>query len=126
MIRCAKCGALFRSHYNQKKIWQCVTYREKGREACASKSIPDEILRRVCCALMGTESFDEDAFRKRVAFIEADNDPEGSFLVFHMTDGTEKLMRWNYPSRRESWTPEMKAKAAEQARKRAAERYGVR
>lgn len=39
-------------------------------------------------------------------------------LIFHLKDGTERKTEWQLESRSKIWTPEMKAKAAENARRR--------
>lgn len=124
MIRCAKCGNNYHSAFNHRKIWQCSTYRTQGCSACNSKAIPDEILKRLCCEVLGLEEFDDDLFISRVTSLEANNDSEGNILTFHLTDGTETVKRWKHPSRRDSWTEEMKAGAAEKAKERAAKRNG--
>ena len=44
--------------------------------------------------------------------------PKPNILLFRFSDGTEHTVSWQDRSRSESWTPEMKAKAAERSRKR--------
>ena len=118
MIRCEKCGATFVRAYNHKAVWQCSTYRHDGRDVCDGKQIPEEILKRICCEVLGTEEFDETVFKAHVTSIRADNDSEGNILTFVLSDGKTTVKRWQNPSRRESWTPEMKAKAREAGRKK--------
>lgn len=118
LIRCAKCGATFVRAYNHKAVWQCSTYRHEGRDVCDGKQIPEEILKRICCEVLGTEVFDEDAFRALVTSIQADNDSESNILTFILSDGKTTVKRWQNPSRRDSWTPEMKAKAREAGKRK--------
>ena len=103
---------------NHKAVWQCRTYRHKGRDVCDGKQIPEEILKRLCCEVLGMEEFDEDVFRAHVTSIQADNDSESNILTFILSDGRTTVKRWQNPSRRESWTPEMKAKAREAGKRK--------
>lgn len=118
VIRCAKCGDTFARAYNHKAVWQCHTYRHKGRDVCDGKQVPEEILKRRCCEALGTEEFDEDVFQARVTSIQADNDSESNILTFILSDGRTTVKRWQNPSRSESWTPEMKAKAREAGKRK--------
>ena len=118
VIRCAKCGDTFARAYNHKAVWQCHTYRHKGRDVCDGKQVPEEILKRLCCEALGTEEFDEDVFQARVTSIQADNDSESNILTFILSDGRTTVKRWQNPSRSESWTPEMKAKEREAGKRK--------
>ena len=95
--------------------WICPTYMSGGKASCQSRRIPEDTLIGICRSLLGLESFEENTMRKTVKFITAVNP---NTLVFHMIDGTEKKAEWKYESRSKSWTPEMKAKAAEFAKRR--------
>ena len=124
MIKCAKCGAGFFRAYNHKAVWQCSTYRRDGRDACDGKQIPEDILKRLCCEVLGTEEFDEAAFKDRVEYIQADNDSESNILTFILSNGETTVKRWKNPSRSESWTPEMKAQAREAGKRRGGRKDG--
>ena len=39
-------------------------------------------------------------------------------LIFHLKDGTERKAEWKHDSRSNSWTPEMRAQAADRAKRR--------
>ena len=39
-------------------------------------------------------------------------------VIFHFRNGSEKRTKWEYESRSKSWTPEMKIKAAADAKRR--------
>lgn len=123
-IRCAKCGNTFVRAHNHKAVWQCNTYRREGREACDGKQIPEDILKRICCEVLGTEAFDEAAFKAHVESIRADNDSESNILTFIMSNGKTTVKRWQNPSRSESWTPEMKAKASEDGKRKGGRKNG--
>ena len=70
---------------------------------------------RVTAELFGWNGFDEALFRNTVDHITAVFPDQ---LVFHMKDGTERKTEWQLESRSKSWTPEIKAKAAADARRR--------
>ena len=116
MILCPSCGKHFKRILNHGLArWACQTFILEGKACCQSKKIPDETLMRICCELFGWNSFDEQALRDTVDHITAVY-PNG--LVFHLKDGTEQKTEWQYESRSKSWTPEMKAQAAEHAKRR--------
>ena len=70
---------------------------------------------RITSDMFGWNSFDEATFRSTVDHITAVYPDQ---LIFHLKDGTERKTEWQLESRSKSWTPEMKAKAAENARRR--------
>ena len=116
-IICAKCGATFIRAWNKKRVWQCVTYKRKGRDVCDARQIPDDILREITCEVLGISELDDDAFNARVDHITADTDEESNILTYHMTDGEAIVKRWKNSSRSRSWTKEMKEAAKESGRK---------
>ena len=71
---------------------------------------------RITGELLGWNEFDEKAFKGAVDRIAAIYPNQ---LVFHLKDGTERTTERQLESRAKSWTPEMQAKAAEDARRRA-------
>lgn len=111
LICCGECGRLFK-HKTTKYYdsWCCSQYDELGKAYCASKKIRDDVLRKACAAALGIGLFDEKIFKENVKRIDAYN---GNRLVFHFVDGTTKEVIWDNPSRRDSWTDEMKLKAKE-------------
>lgn len=111
IIYCTECGHLFK-HKTTKyyENWLCITYDELGKAYCASKRIRDDVLRKACAQALNLDSFDEKIFKKNVKRIDAYN---GNRLVFHFFDGSTKEVFWNKPSRKDSWTQEMKARARE-------------
>lgn len=116
MILCPNCGRHFKRVQNHGlSRWACSTFINEGKEYCHSRKIPDEVLMRVTADLFGWNAFDEIMFRDTVDSITA---VEPNQLIFHMKDGTERKAEWQLESRSKSWTPEMKAKAAADARRR--------
>lgn len=117
LIRCGVCGANFkRGNRSKKKVWLCLTYDTSGKNECASKSIPEEILNEVTSQVIGVDELTDDLVQTRIDYIEAFN---GNKIVYHFKDGTVQDIYWKDRSRSESWTPEMK----EQARQRALNKY---
>lgn len=111
LIHCGECGRLFKHKVTKYyESWCCSQYDELGKAYCASKKIRDDVLRKACAAALGIDSFDEKTFKKNVRGIDACN---GNRLVFHLANGTTKEIIWDSPSRRDSWTDEMKLKAKE-------------
>ena len=70
---------------------------------------------RKTAELFGWNEFTEEEFKRTVDHITAIYPNQ---LVFHLKDGTERKTEWQLESRSKSWTPEMKAKAAVDARRR--------
>lgn len=116
LIVCAHCG----KHYRRKvtatgPVWICGTYNLHGKAVCPSKQIPEGTLMAATAEALGLDSFDTNALHDKITAIRAE---DGNRLVFCFKDGTESVKRWKDRSRAESWTPEMKAAAAEKARER--------
>ena len=112
ILVCGNCG----KHYVRKitatgAVWICPTYSTKGKAACSSKRIPENTLVAATLEAVGPP----DALDGKItaARVEKDNT-----LVFCFPDGTTTVKRWQNRSRAESWTPEMRAAAAEKTRER--------
>ena len=117
LITCGNCSVTFtRKPTRNTFAWVCRTYNLKGKSACASKKIPEDILIQETATVLGLEQFDETIFKKKIKGITALN---GNRLIFLFTDGTERTCVWQDKSRADSWTPEMKQKASEQRRQSA-------
>ncbi len=58
--------------------------------------------------MLGITKFDEQIFKNRVSKIVV---PSKGNLKFILNDSNEVLRTWDYPSRRDSWTEEMKEMA---------------
>ena len=79
------------------------------------KNIHEQILYDISASVLGMEEFDEELFKAQIRHITVFNDNR---LVFSFYDGREEERRWQDPSRRDSWTPEMKKQAAQHAKRR--------
>ena len=118
MIVCDKCGKKYkRVTKNGRYSWNCSTYQTFGKAYCHTKKIPEDILMENTAAAMGMADFDENTFLEKVQEIHV---PAFNHLVFCFKDGTKEERVWQDRSRRDSWTPEMKQQAAQQARRRCA------
>lgn len=106
LITCAKCGKHFRRKtVRGKPIWICPVFNNEGKDVCAAKQIPEEIL----------EEITADMDMENIAGITAD---DGNQLLFHFTDGTVTERTWRDRSRSESWTDEMRQKARDRTKAR--------
>jgi DNA invertase Pin-like site-specific DNA recombinase len=118
LVRCAKCGSNYRrkqsapgTKYN-KTIWTCYTFDRYGKDICAARSIPDDILKEKSAEALGLEVYDESELVTKVERIDVMDDRT---LLFIMKDGIEKTLTWQHRSRRESWTTEMREAARQKS-----------
>ena len=116
MIVCGNCGG----HYIRKlsrgnPFWNCCTTQLRGAAVCRTQKIPDETIKDAAASVLGLSSFDEAVFKARIASIRV---PAFYHLVFVFKDGTEVERTWQYRSRSESWTDEMRRQAGEHAKRR--------
>ena len=115
MVICPYCNRHFSRKISKGKFHYICSYYDKyGKDGCPNKKVPQDILEKVTTEVLKLREFDESIFKKEIDHITAFND---SRLIFHFKNGHEVEKTWSYPSRRESWTEEMK----EAARKRTAE-----
>ena len=105
IIRCGKCGANYRrkitaagSKY-EKPVWICGTFNTYGKAECDSQQIPEAILETKVAEAGGLENIVEIQI------------PGKNRMIFMFRDGSNRDVEWENPSRRHSWTPEMKEKA---------------
>jgi hypothetical protein len=105
LIKCGLCGAGYRRKHAaagskyEKIVWICDTFNTRGKVACASQQIPEDILADKAQEAGGFDGLTEI----RV--------PGHNSLSFLYNDGRQVDLSWQYPSRRESWTPEMRKAA---------------
>lgn len=106
LLVCGVCG----KHYVRKTCrtgfrWMCATYNSKGKKYCDSKMIPEDKLIEMT----------SDIDMAQVDHIKVERE---NTIIIVLKDGTEITRQWQDRSRAESWTDEMRQKAAEQTRKR--------
>ena len=117
MIKCGCCGKYYRRKIQPYRMtWRCSTYNTRGKKYCpTSKQIPEDILYDKCCEVLEIDEFDTEIFQSEIKQIIV---PEPNVLTFIFQDGHEQTVCWQDHSRSESWTPEKRAKASENSRKR--------
>jgi hypothetical protein len=115
-LRCGLCGKHYQRKINgeyKKAIWICTMFNPFGKSACASKQIPEGILEAVAADVLGLPEFDAVAFNARVDCIMV---PEANRLIFVLKNGEQIEKVWQHPSRRDSWTSEMRQAASDRQR----------
>lgn len=112
IIKCGICGAPYRRKHAdagtkyEKIAWICSTFNRRGKTACSSQQIPEDVLKAKVQEAGGLDGLTE---------IQV---PGPHHLAFLYDDGRQVDLAWQYPSRRESWTPEMKQAAREKTLQR--------
>jgi DNA invertase Pin-like site-specific DNA recombinase len=114
-IRCGICGAPYRhkiagaTQKYKKPVWICSTFNTLGKAHCPSQQIPDDTLQAKVAEAGGLEGLIEIVV-------------PGPFSLFIIYKGGKQMdLTWAHPSRRESWTPEMKEAVRQKNLRRAAE-----
>lgn len=109
VIKCMNCGAKYtRTLNHDNRIWSCLSYKLKGPSKCQAKQIHEETLYAITTEVLGLKDFDPIVFQEQINLIRVE---AGQTLVFCFRDGHEESRKWVTPSRRDSWTPEMREKA---------------
>lgn len=91
-----------------------MTFLQKGKAFCHAKQIPEDILYKLTNEVLGLEAFDEETFHHSIKEIRI---PAFNHVVFVFHDGHEVERVWEDRSRSESWMDEMRAQAANNARR---------
>ena len=106
---CPYCNRHFSRKISRGKFHYICSYYDKyGKNGCPNKKVPQDILEKVTAEVLKLKEFNARIFDKEIDHITAFND---SRLIFHFKDGHEIEKTWSYPSRKESWSVEMKEKA---------------
>ncbi|MDR1463675.1 MAG: recombinase family protein [Oscillospiraceae bacterium] len=111
LIRCGICGAPFghkiagAAAKYKKPVWICHTFNTLGKAHCASQMIPEDILLAKTAEAGGFKGLQR---------IEV---PGAFQLAFYYKDGKQVDLTWKHPSRRESWTQEMRDATRERSKK---------
>lgn len=104
-ITCGICGKNYRRKKRREKyFWICTTYNAKGKSACPSKQVPEKVIESLVALYYG--DFDHITVNP------------GNELIFVLNDGSSHIHHWEDESRKNSWTDEMKIKAAEDGKRR--------
>ena len=113
-IYCGVCGKKYRYKVTRlgtpyaAPVWICSTFNYRGKAYCASKQIPEDILKELITSVLGTVHT-EDC----VHHIEMH---PGNRVLFVFQDGHTEERFWEDHSRRDSWDAEKRQKAAEKTR----------
>ncbi len=117
MLYCGFCGRRFHrkltssgKKYPKKAVWICDGFQRQGKGFCPSQRIPESILTDKTAEMLGVDSFNRETLQKQIRKIQV---PGHNRLIFIFQNGHEEEVIWQNPSRRESWTKEMKQKARE-------------
>ena len=117
IIKCCNCGKSYRRKTTPTGVvWICSTYNTKGKKYCpTAKQIPEPTLITACCDVLKLLKFDIENFNDNIKKILV---PAPNELIFLFHDGRQEQYIWKDRSRSESWTDEMKSKAAETTKTR--------
>lgn len=122
LIRCGFCGKHFirksvaaGKKHKPKPVWICYTFNTHTKNACPSQQIPEKILLAKTAEVLGLAEFDRETLLQQMKEIQV---PRHNVLVYVFHDGHTEEVAWQNPSRRESWTEEMKQKARERTLER--------
>ncbi len=112
IMYCDCCGKKYRRKTaSNRVVWICSTYNKKGKTFCAdSRAVPEDILIKKATEALNMSIFDAEIFRDTVRKITVG---KNGILSFLLNNGQSIRKSWDYPSRSDSWTPEMKAMARE-------------
>lgn len=112
-IICGNCGRAYKHITTHGKFyWNCQTFQSKGKSFCQSKQIPEKTLEAVTAEILGLNTFDGDEFLSKIDHVEV---PGPNRLIYVFKDGNTAERIWKDPSRRDSWTPEMREAARQKA-----------
>ncbi|MDR0531403.1 MAG: recombinase family protein [Oscillospiraceae bacterium] len=107
LVKCGLCGAGYRRKHAaagskyEKIVWICDTFNTRGKAACPSQQIPENILTAKTQEAGGFEGLEQIVAAGPGA------------LSFQYNNGRQVELTWQNPSRAQSWTPEMKQAARE-------------
>lgn len=120
-ILCDGCGKNYRRKIANaggkyaSPVWICSTFNSKGKVACNSKQIPEDILMTVTANVLGLAQFDGAVFNeqiKRVIMCGPDK------MLFVFQDGHQVEKAWQNKSRRDSWDDAARQRAREMNERR--------
>jgi len=132
-IKCGQCGRSFvrSTRKNRAKIsqlgerytfWVCTSRKKTNCPSCSTGIIREAVLKEECAKVLGNGEFDEDEFAEKVAQITI---PQTGTLIFKFKDGSEREHHWSRNAKKESWTPECRARASEYRRNHAVTRDDI-
>jgi DNA invertase Pin-like site-specific DNA recombinase len=111
LLKCGNCGKSYNRKHTaagtkyEKVVWICKTFNRLGKSHCRSQQIPEDILLAKTAETLGLTDITAEALAAGISRILVSGHNK---LVFVFHDGKTAEAEWQNPSRRESWTPEMK------------------
>lgn len=115
-IRCPICGQAYKRVTSNGTVgWNCSTYQDKGKRYCHGKKIPEAVLKALVADVLELPCYEAPEMEAQIDHIEV---PADNHLTFFLKNGRIEERIWKDRSRGESWTPEMKEKARQNAMKR--------
>lgn len=114
-IRCPICGQAYKRVTSNGTVGWCSTYQDKGKRYCRGKKIPEAVLKALVADVLELPCYEAPEMEAQIDHIEV---PADNHLTFFLKNGHIEERIWKDRSRRESWTPEMKEKARQNAMKR--------
>lgn len=115
-IRCPFCGQAYKRVTSNGTVgWNCSTYQDKGKRYCHGKKIPEAVLKALVADVLELPCYEAPEMEAQIDHIEV---PADNHLTFFLKNSRIEERIWKDRSRRESWTPEMKEKARQNAMKR--------
>ena len=115
-IRCPFCGQAYKRVTSNGTVgWNCSTYQDKGKRYCRGKKISEAVLKALVADVLELPCYEAPEMEAQIDHIEV---PADNHLTFFLKNGHIEERIWKDRSRRESWTPEMKEKARQNAMKR--------
>jgi len=113
-VYCGICGKKYRYKVTRlgtpyaAPVWICSTFNYRGKAYCASKQIPEDILKELITSVLETVHTEDS-----VHHIEMH---PGNRVLFVFQGGHTEERFWKDHSRRDSWNEEKRRKAAEKTR----------
>ena len=115
-IRCPFCGQAYKRVTSNGTVgWNCSTYQDNGKRYCHGKKIPEAVLKALVADVLELPCYEAPEMEAQIDHIEV---PADNHLTFFLKNSRIEERIWKDRSRRESWTPEMKEKARQNAMKR--------
>lgn len=119
LISCGFCGGTYVRKYTNAKsgdqpIWICNQYFKYGKAACQSQRISEDILMEKTKEILGVSELNREKILGAISRIIV---PEHHCLIYELADGSTADAHWEHPSRKLSWTDEMREAARQKALK---------
>ena len=114
LLKCEVCGKNYRRKITATgPVWICSTFNMRGKKACASKQIPEDVLMESTAVVLGTKKITTALTNGKLQEITVLN---GNRLVYRLLDGQTIIRKWSDRSRCLSWTPEKRAAASQKTK----------